>query len=99
MDQARQYMDMAKQAAEQKGHAAAIVFNGLGALLAASVEESAANVEALIEYGNVPKKPIDQLAAYHLAHYAITVKSFGGALDTRIRQLIENLRGGKDAAA
>lgn len=99
MDQAQQYMDMARQAAEQKGHVATVVFNGLGALVATSVEESVANVEALIEYGNVPKRSIDQLATYHLAQYAVTVRSLGGALDTRIRQLIENLRGSKDATA
>ena len=87
MEQAQQYAIMAGKAAEKKEHVAAVVYHGLSALLATSVEESTRNVEALIDYGSIPKKPIDQLATYEWAHYIVAIRSLGGALDTRVQLL------------
>ena len=101
MEQAQQYFDMARQAMEEKAHVARVVYGGLGALLSTSAEESTRAVEALMEYGSIPKKPIDRLATYHLARYIVSVKSLGGTLDTKVQQLIEktNLEADKNATA
>ena len=99
MKQAQQYAIMARKAAEKKEHVAAVVYTGLSALLATSVEESTRNVEALIEYGSIPKHPTDQSATYEWAQYIVAVRSLGVALDTRVQQLIEktNLEADRNA--
>lgn len=95
-----EYVRMANKAAEKKEHVAAVVYLGLSALLANSMEESTRNVEALIEYGSIPKKPVDKLATYQLAQHIVAARSLGGALDARVQKLIEtiNLEADKNAA-
>ena len=101
MSQAQQYFDMARQAAERKEHVAAVVYTGLSALLATSVEESTRAVEALMEYGGIPKKPADKLATFEWVKYIVAIRSLGGTLETRVQQLIEktNSEADKNATA
>ena len=100
MEQAQQYASMARKAAEEKAHLAKVVYSGLGALLTVSREEATRIVEGMMDYGRVPKKPIDRLATYQFAQYVVAVRSLGDELDTRVKHLMEtiNLEAGENAA-
>jgi len=88
----QQYVNMAKQAGKENAHVAVAMYYRTAAELTSSNEELTGILNAVVDYADRLKKPIDQLAVYHWEQQVVSAKLKENPLEKKVEQLIEKTR-------